>query len=282
MGPSKAPVSKLGFTLDETNAFYRVVLNCSNMLALDILSGVVVRDTILPLLTGDNTQELKDLERELNTKEADAKKRNDDDTAEDLNAVKVILGLHIRPTKAFKTNLTKMMRVLALLVLHQNGHPRDRTFDHDYSFARPKITMELFELYHTLFNKLHREDDPYWTEWKIKNVCKEEGQDVYYTPHGVTYEMKQLRPKAIDQRMKKHNDVCVLCDSLYNGDNPLVNPASCEHHFHDICISPWLFMRPTCPLCWKDSENQIAELEKLLSYKTLFQRFLQFSFRFPV
>lgn len=57
----------------------------------------------------------------------------------------------------------------------------------------------------------------------------------------------QGRPRASDTH-------CVIClDEMSSSASLLVLP--CDHYFHETCLSSWLRIRNTCPLCQEIAVN---------------------------
>ena len=58
----------------------------------------------------------------------------------------------------------------------------------------------------------------------------------------------------------KDDDACPICASAYLDDKyPLVVSLRCQHKFDLECITPWLKLHTTCPMC--RAEVQKARVE---------------------
>ncbi|XP_061551359.1 RING finger protein 145 [Phycodurus eques] len=52
-------------------------------------------------------------------------------------------------------------------------------------------------------------------------------------------------PRATPQQLRRHNDVCAIC--FLEMKSAVV--TSCDHLFHANCLSKWLHVQGTCPMC---------------------------------
>lgn len=44
-------------------------------------------------------------------------------------------------------------------------------------------------------------------------------------------------------------DICTICLEDYEGDDNIMKIKKCTHNYHFKCISKWLIIKNTCPLC---------------------------------
>lgn len=51
------------------------------------------------------------------------------------------------------------------------------------------------------------------------------------------------------RRLEAEDALCVVCLGGYRHGTPVVLLPSCSHHFHQRCISAWLRVNASCPLC---------------------------------
>ena len=64
-------------------------------------------------------------------------------------------------------------------------------------------------------------------------------------------DLDRLVAVNISGQEEMHHELCSVClDGLTSGGSVSQLP-SCEHTFHDKCITPWLNIHGTCPLCRK-------------------------------
>jgi hypothetical protein len=56
------------------------------------------------------------------------------------------------------------------------------------------------------------------------------------------------------------NPDCVICLEKINGE-PITTP--CCHTMHNKCLTPWLLLEDTCPLCRHNIGTQFSETNKL-------------------
>ena len=51
------------------------------------------------------------------------------------------------------------------------------------------------------------------------------------------------------RRLEAEDALCVVCLGGYRHGTPVVLLPSCSHHFHQRCITAWLRVNASCPLC---------------------------------
>ncbi|KAG8192897.1 hypothetical protein JTE90_025606 [Oedothorax gibbosus] len=69
--------------------------------------------------------------------------------------------------------------------------------------------------------------------------------------------IKEIPTVNISQEQVDKNLQCTVCMEDFIKDEP-VRRLACDHHFHNGCITPWLELHGTCPICRKllnDSSN---------------------------
>ena len=47
----------------------------------------------------------------------------------------------------------------------------------------------------------------------------------------------------------KSNTICTVCLDELNNNEVIVKLNKCQHYFHKECITPWLMVKKTCPIC---------------------------------
>ncbi|XP_013775958.1 E3 ubiquitin-protein ligase RNF115-like isoform X2 [Limulus polyphemus] len=62
----------------------------------------------------------------------------------------------------------------------------------------------------------------------------------------------------IEQDQVDHNLQCSVCMEDFN-TGEAVKKLSCQHHYHNDCIIPWLELHATCPICRKILNEEIAQ-----------------------
>ncbi|KAK3955541.1 hypothetical protein QBC32DRAFT_205067 [Pseudoneurospora amorphoporcata] len=77
--------------------------------------------------------------------------------------------------------------------------------------------------------------------------------------------LEKLRVKDIDEQMLKgcqnNKTKCVICvDDMTLGDKATLLP--CNHFFHGECVTPWLKVHNTCPVCRRSVEVEEAPESK--------------------
>ncbi|XP_073130219.1 uncharacterized protein [Henckelia pumila] len=56
-------------------------------------------------------------------------------------------------------------------------------------------------------------------------------------------------------RKKKEPEECVICYSEYKNRSELII-LPCAHHYHSKCITHWLRLNKTCPVCLKEVKDE--------------------------
>ncbi|KZV36491.1 hypothetical protein F511_15996 [Dorcoceras hygrometricum] len=56
-------------------------------------------------------------------------------------------------------------------------------------------------------------------------------------------------------RKKKEPEECVICCAEYKNRSELII-LPCAHHYHSKCITHWLRMNKTCPMCQKEVRDE--------------------------
>lgn len=77
--------------------------------------------------------------------------------------------------------------------------------------------------------------------------------------------IEKLRVKDIDEQMlqgcQDNKTKCVICvDDMVLGDKATLLP--CDHFFHGECVTPWLKVHNTCPVCRRSVEVEEAPESK--------------------
>ncbi|KAI8586757.1 hypothetical protein BDZ88DRAFT_399427 [Geranomyces variabilis] len=55
---------------------------------------------------------------------------------------------------------------------------------------------------------------------------------------------------------------CAVCVDGFTSDNNLSTTLPCDHMFHMDCITPWLSLHNTCPVCRREYPTDDTEYEK--------------------
>ena len=64
-----------------------------------------------------------------------------------------------------------------------------------------------------------------------------------------------VEPKNVLRRLEKHSNGCTIC--LVSQAMSLCETSECHHEFHLKCISQWLALNSSCPMCRKPLEETI-------------------------
>lgn len=49
--------------------------------------------------------------------------------------------------------------------------------------------------------------------------------------------------------LKVYGDICSICLEYYQEEEDIIKIKKCNHNYHRKCISTWLMIKSTCPLC---------------------------------
>ncbi|KAK6913433.1 Zinc finger, RING-type [Dillenia turbinata] len=108
----------------------------------------------------------------------------------------------------------------------------------------------------------------------LENVSAMEG-----SPPAAVAVVKNLPVVVLKQEdLKENNVICAVCkDEILCEEK--VNQLPCQHHYHGVCIVPWLKIRNTCPVCrfelptddpdYERRKRQRAGLELLHSLQSI-------------
>ncbi|KAL1541619.1 hypothetical protein AAHA92_25819 [Salvia divinorum] len=58
-----------------------------------------------------------------------------------------------------------------------------------------------------------------------------------------------IRSKAVRDHAVDGGGVCVVCQDDLVAENRKIARLDCGHHYHQRCITSWLNVKNTCPLC---------------------------------
>ncbi|KAJ3158734.1 hypothetical protein HDU86_002699 [Geranomyces michiganensis] len=58
------------------------------------------------------------------------------------------------------------------------------------------------------------------------------------------------------------NATCAVCVEAFTSDDGESTKLPCEHRFHMNCITPWLSLHNTCPICRQEYPTDDPEYEK--------------------
>ncbi|KAL1548730.1 hypothetical protein AAHA92_16924 [Salvia divinorum] len=60
---------------------------------------------------------------------------------------------------------------------------------------------------------------------------------------------EHIRSKAVRDHAVDGDGVCVVCQDNLVVENRKIARLDCGHHYHQRCITNWLNVKNTCPLC---------------------------------
>jgi len=94
----------------------------------------------------------------------------------------------------------------------------------------------------------------------IHNVVSNMNQQV----HEERKEMMDSLPRVIWSSATGAKETsCAICLSDFEQTEELKR-LPCNHHFHGVCIDPWLLQQPVCPLCKQDVGNTAQEMKAMI------------------
>jgi hypothetical protein len=60
--------------------------------------------------------------------------------------------------------------------------------------------------------------------------------------------LNECRFCELNDETRKNNENCSICFEIFK-DNEIVNITYCNHIYHNNCITEWIKINKTCPLC---------------------------------
>lgn len=83
------------------------------------------------------------------------------------------------------------------------------------------------------------------------------------SPQGVKQEFLDTLDRVPKSSLKV-DDACPICATPYLDDKyPLVVSLKCRHRFDLECITPWLKLHTTCPMCRADVQTRRLEVTEV-------------------
>jgi len=94
----------------------------------------------------------------------------------------------------------------------------------------------------------------------IHNVVSNINQHV----HEERKEMMDSLPRVLWSNATGAKETsCAICLSDFEQTEELKR-LPCNHHFHGLCIDPWLLQQPVCPLCKQEVGNTAQEMKEMI------------------
>lgn len=144
-----------------------------------------------------------------------------------LIAIEKTRGFHKRwPANERK----KILRIISLMILHRRGNRTP-------GLKFPKLSAELFDMYHDMFNELLKMDRSF-----------QEFKNQMFDPPPVPGYIIQRLPQRKADGDRGEIDVCPICTMEPEKDTHITE-LPCGHKFHGPCIALWLWKFNNCPLC---------------------------------